>query len=80
MIYRRLRATLAALGRASTAGGPAGLLLSVLFGATAPRFQEPSPPWTPRNPNLDASQRRAVGRALASKDIALVHGPPGAHP
>ena len=26
---------------------------------------------------LDESQRRAVSRALAAKDVALIHGPPG---
>ena len=30
-------------------------------------------PWT----GLDASQLKAVGLALSSQDIALVHGPPG---
>ncbi|KAK9834338.1 hypothetical protein WJX81_008466 [Elliptochloris bilobata] len=75
--YRRLRETLTALGRAATAGGPAAPLLDVLFGAAAPRFQEAPVPWTPRIPRLDHSQRAAVSRALAAKDIALVHGPPG---
>lgn len=78
--YRRLRETLAALGRASSAGGPAAPLLDVLFGSAAPRFQENPPLWTPRNGGLDASQRRAVARALAAKDVALVHGPPGSCP
>ena len=77
MTYRRLRDTLGALGRAAAAGGPAAPLLDVLFGAAAPRFQEASVPWTPRNPRLDHSQRAAVSRALAAKDVALVHGPPG---
>jgi len=75
--YRRLRETLAALGRAAAAGGPAAPLLGVLFGAAQPRFLDAPPAWTPRNAGLDASQRAAVGRALAAKDVALVHGPPG---
>lgn len=29
------------------------------------------------NENLDESQREAVGFALASRDIAIIHGPPG---
>eukprot|EP00899_Mesostigma_viride_P028330 jgi/Mesvir1/8682/Mv26108-RA.1 len=29
------------------------------------------------NRDLDASQKRAVARALASRDVALLHGPPG---
>lgn len=29
------------------------------------------------NENLDQSQRDAVGFALASRDISIIHGPPG---
>ena len=77
MTYRRLRDTLSALSRTAAAGGPAAPLLDVLFGAAQPGFQGAAAPWTPRNPRLDHSQRAAVARALAAKDVALVHGPPG---
>ena len=53
--YRRLRETLAALGRAAAAGGPAAPLLGVLFGAAQPRFLDAPPAWTPRNAGLDAA-------------------------
>lgn len=41
------------------------------------RFVACPPSWQPVNARLDASQRAAVSRALAAKDVALIHGPPG---
>ena len=61
---------------------PGARLVDVLFGNVPPRFQtgalgvvssankEPFP-------GLDASQAAAVAHALASADVALIHGPPG---
>ena len=75
--YRRLRETLEALGSAQSASGSSSTLVDVLFGRAMPRFADNPPQWTPRNACLDASQQRAVSRALAGKDITLIHGPPG---
>ena len=75
--YRRLRETVEALGGAQSATNASNTLVDVLFGCTMPRFAQNPPAWAPRNARLDASQRRAVARALAAKDIALIHGPPG---
>ncbi len=41
------------------------------------RFVGNPPAWTPVNARLDGSQRAAVSHALAAKDVALIHGPPG---
>eukprot|EP00955_Chlamydomonas_euryale_P113300 366209-Chlamydomonas_euryale.AAC.5 len=78
--YKRLKETLGALTAVSNVSGsdaPAAALVSVLFGTREPRFVQPGPSWTPFNNGLDDSQRAAVSLALAAKDIALVHGPPG---
>ena len=75
--YRRLRETLEALGGAQSASSASSTLVDVLFGRAMPRFAANPPPWTPRNARLDVSQQRAVFRALAAKDITLIHGPPG---
>ena len=37
----------------------------------------PPSPLTWLNPRLDAAQRAAVATALAARDVALIHGPPG---
>lgn len=75
--YHRLQAAVRALGGATGGGGPAATLVDVLFGRAAPRFAPAPPAWAPVNAALDASQRRAVSRALAAADLALIHGPPG---
>jgi len=36
------------------------------------------PAWVPLNTGLDVSQQAAIGLALGAKDVALIHGPPGA--
>ncbi|KAK9808936.1 hypothetical protein WJX72_006613 [[Myrmecia] bisecta] len=75
--YKRLKETLQTLARGVHQEGPAGALVDVMFGRSPPRFLNNAPPWTPFNTGLDESQRRAVSRALAAKDVALIHGPPG---
>ena len=75
--YRRLRETLEALAGAQSASSTSSTLVDVLFGRAMPRFAQSPPAWTPQNACLDSSQQRAVSRALAAKDIALIHGPPG---
>lgn len=74
--YKRLKEAVQSLGNMRQQGPAAGLV-DVLFGQRPPRFMANLPPWTPMNSGLDASQLKAVGLALSSQDIALVHGPPG---
>jgi ATP-dependent RNA/DNA helicase IGHMBP2 len=83
--YQRMRGTLESLlrvqnGNASTPDGrplPGGAVLEVAFGRRDGRFSHPQPTWTAINSGLDESQRAAISLALASQDMALVHGPPG---
>lgn len=77
MTYKRLRETLEALRTAQSASSTSSTLVDVLFGRAMPRFVQNAPTWTVQNSGLDFSQQRAVTRALAAKDIALIHGPPG---
>lgn len=51
-------------------------LRGVLFGEEPPGFA-PEPAVEFMDPELNAPQRAAVLRALAAKDLALIHGPPG---
>ncbi|KAL6763961.1 P-loop containing nucleoside triphosphate hydrolase protein [Haematococcus lacustris] len=87
--YKRLKSTLQSLAKtaagtvsAASAAGSGGLpcgapLLDVAFGRRPPRFVSPAPVWKPVNSGLDCSQQAAVSMALAAKDLALIHGPPG---
>eukprot|EP01117_Protostelium_nocturnum_P015173 TRINITY_DN5852_c0_g1_i1.p1 TRINITY_DN5852_c0_g1~~TRINITY_DN5852_c0_g1_i1.p1 ORF type:complete len:864 (+),score=274.71 TRINITY_DN5852_c0_g1_i1:599-3190(+) len=52
-------------------------LYSVLFGESEPRFASRVPITSPFNPNLNPSQLEAISFAMSSKDVALIHGPPG---
>ena len=49
-------------------------MVDVMFGRRSPHFASSPPPWQPLNAGLDASQRAAVGLALAAQDLALIHG------
>jgi ATP-dependent RNA/DNA helicase IGHMBP2 len=72
--YRRLREALERLrayGR-----GAAARLREVLFGLREPVMDAPRP-FAPFDAALDASQREAVALAMAARDFALIHGPPG---
>ncbi|HWG44394.1 MAG TPA: AAA domain-containing protein [Gemmataceae bacterium] len=51
-------------------------LRDILLGARAPSFAPP-PDMTPLDAALNESQREAVRFALAAKDVAVIHGPPG---
>jgi superfamily I DNA and/or RNA helicase len=66
-----------ALERARTATGDrlAGLR-RVLLGEAAPEFA-PEAPYAPLDAALNASQQEAVRVALAARDLAIIHGPPG---
>jgi hypothetical protein len=52
-------------------------LSQVLFGKRAPSQNESPEEIEFRDPALNPSQREAVRFALASQDVALIHGPPG---
>ena len=60
-------------------------LIRVLFGHSSPApaahgredLKAGIPPLDFLDPDLDTSQKDAVRFALASADVALIHGPPG---
>jgi superfamily I DNA and/or RNA helicase len=62
--------------RLAPASSDIGALRAVLFGTAPPRFDAPAPP-APLDADLNEPQRAAVARALAARDLALIHGPPG---
>eukprot|EP00898_Chlorokybus_atmophyticus_P008172 jgi/Chlat1/8356/Chrsp80S00636 len=74
--YRILKDTLADLKR-SQDKGPAADLIDVLFGSRSPTSHPQSATFAPINRDLDQSQISAVRCALAAKEAALIHGPPG---
>lgn len=64
------------------AGGPAERLINVLFGVERPSTVAPSTRFGAGGvpsalSRLNDSQRDAVEFALATRDVALLHGPPG---
>lgn len=66
-----------ALERAAAARGDrTAKLRDVLLGEQEPAFSaESNEP--PLDPGLNAAQQQAVQTALAARDVALIHGPPG---
>ena len=65
----------AALRAAEKARGRTGELRNVLLGEREPRFSEL--PECEFSAELNPSQQEAVRFALASQDLAIIHGPPG---
>lgn len=66
-----------ALQRAQSASGDRlSQLRKVLLGDAPPDFQPPLE-FQPQRATLNESQREAVGFALAARDLAIIHGPPG---
>ncbi|KAL6506041.1 hypothetical protein OROHE_022760 [Orobanche hederae] len=74
--YRRLKETLIQLSK-GVQKGPAADLVPVLFGERTPSVSKKDINFTPLNLNLDHSQKDAISKALSSKDVFLLHGPPG---
>ncbi|CAK4383924.1 unnamed protein product [Aphanomyces euteiches] len=72
--YRKLHEGIDALAKYND--GPAMNVLNVIFHG-APPSSNPLPTIVPVNPGMNASQIDAIRFALASKDVALIHGPPG---
>jgi ATP-dependent RNA/DNA helicase IGHMBP2 len=75
--FRRLDQALRDLGHEQK--GEAKQFLDVLFGEREPEFGTKPEAAVIRwfDTSLDASQRRAVVRALQAEHVALIHGPPG---
>ncbi|GMF42080.1 unnamed protein product [Phytophthora fragariaefolia] len=57
--------------------GAAQAVVDVVFSDREPSWNTPLPEITPFNAGLNESQVEAIRFALASKDLALIHGPPG---
>ncbi|KUF90905.1 hypothetical protein AM588_10002828 [Phytophthora nicotianae] len=57
--------------------GAAQAVVDVVFSEREPSWNTPLPDITPFNKGLNESQVEAIRLALASKDLALIHGPPG---
>ncbi len=66
---------LSAMGIAEQLSGSAARLRDMLLGLRAPRFDPPKP--IEFLTTLNPPQQDAVRFALASRDIAILHGPPG---
>ncbi|XP_051148964.1 uncharacterized protein LOC127263784 [Andrographis paniculata] len=74
--YRRMKETLIQLSK-GVQSGPASDLVPVLFGERLPGVSNKDIKFTLINKNLDHSQKDAITKALSSKDLFLLHGPPG---
>ncbi|KAJ3695694.1 hypothetical protein LUZ60_001071 [Juncus effusus] len=74
--YKRMKDALNQLSSA-VQKGPAVDLIPVLFGEKKPTIPKKTTQFSPFNKNLDDSQKAAVNKSLASKEVFLLHGPPG---
>lgn len=74
--YRRMKDTLIELSK-GIVKGPAADLVPVLFGENPPTTAKKDAVFSPFNKNLDHSQKDAIVKALSSKNVFLLHGPPG---
>ncbi|XP_034377122.1 DNA-binding protein SMUBP-2 [Arvicanthis niloticus] len=73
--YKRLKKALMTLKKYHS--GPASALIDVLLGGSSPSPATEIPSLTFYNTTLDPSQKEAVSFALAQKELAIIHGPPG---
>lgn len=74
--YRRMKDALVQLSK-GVHKGPTADLIPVLFGERPPTVSKKDVMFTPFNSNLDHSQKDAISKALSSKNVFLLHGPPG---
>ncbi|XP_020273755.1 DNA-binding protein SMUBP-2 [Asparagus officinalis] len=74
--YRRMKDALIQLSK-GVQKGPASDLVPVLFGEKPPTFLNKALQFTPYNKSLDHSQKNAISKALMSRSVFLLHGPPG---
>ncbi|XP_053175060.1 DNA-binding protein SMUBP-2 isoform X2 [Scomber japonicus] len=73
--YKRMKHALNALN--GHCNGPVANLINVLFGESKPSSHAQPNKVEFLNSNLDESQREAVSFALAQRELAVIHGPPG---
>lgn len=62
--------------RRAEPSSPLGRLREVFWGERRPEFDPPASP-RPFDTELNEVQLEAVGRALAGREVCLIHGPPG---
>ncbi|KAH7557294.1 hypothetical protein ACOSP7_026896 [Xanthoceras sorbifolium] len=74
--YRRMKDALIQLSK-GVQKGPAADLIPVLFGERPPTVTKKDITFKPFNSNLDQAQKDAISKALSSKNVFLLHGPPG---
>ncbi|KAH9678869.1 DNA-binding protein [Citrus sinensis] len=74
--YRRMKDALIQLSK-GVQNGPAAGLIPVLFGEQKPTVLKKDIAFKPFNSNLDHSQKDAISKALSSKNVFMLHGPPG---
>ncbi|CAA6659123.1 unnamed protein product [Spirodela intermedia] len=74
--YLRMKGALIQLSK-GVQKGPASDLVPVLFGEKPSAIAKKAVPLSLFNKNLDHSQKAAISKALSSKDVFLLHGPPG---
>ncbi|KAJ8761742.1 hypothetical protein K2173_004551 [Erythroxylum novogranatense] len=74
--YRRMKDALIQLSK-GVQQGPAVDLVPVLFGDRPPIISKKEITFSPINANLDHSQKNAISKALSSRNLFLLHGPPG---
>ncbi|XP_015866144.2 uncharacterized protein LOC107403746 [Ziziphus jujuba] len=74
--YRRMKDALIQLSK-GVHKGPAADLIPVLFGERPPTVTKKDVSFSPFNSHLDHSQKNAISKALSSKNVFLLHGPPG---
>ncbi|GAU36922.1 hypothetical protein TSUD_331950 [Trifolium subterraneum] len=74
--YHRMKDALVQLSK-GVHKGPASDLIPVLFGERQPTVAKKDVSFTSINRNLDHSQKDAITKALSSKNVFLLHGPPG---
>lgn len=66
-----------ALQAAENASGRLSQLRDILLGAREPTFQKNLKISAEISERMNLSQREAIRHALASRDLAIIHGPPG---
>uniref|UniRef100_A0A0E0KFX7 DNA helicase n=1 Tax=Oryza punctata TaxID=4537 RepID=A0A0E0KFX7_ORYPU len=74
--YRKMKDALIQLSKGIQTD-PSANLVPVLFGENPPMSSKDVAKFSPFNKNLDESQKDAISKALRSRDVFLLHGPPG---
>ncbi|KAJ7976814.1 DNA-binding protein SMUBP-2 [Quillaja saponaria] len=74
--YRKMKDALIQLSK-GVHRGPASDMIPILFGERPPTVSKKDISFIPFNRKLDHSQKDAISKALSSKNVFLLHGPPG---